>query len=116
MIKNNKILTSRKKNLFIILSLTSYLFASSSDNSNNKAREIIDSVCYACHGENMQQSCYGVTKIPNTLSSKNIYKTLIAYKQHNKNEYSMGRVMSQQVEKLSIEELKALSEYIPTLR
>jgi len=98
-----------KKILLTLCLLISSLFAFN-------AKSIVDSVCYACHGSQMEQSCYGVSKVPNVLSSSDILKALKGYKSGEKSDYGMGAVMNSQVGSLSHEELKALAEYIPTLR
>jgi len=82
----------------------------------SEEKEIIASSCYACHGDNMGKSCYGVSKIPNVLNQDTILKTLKAYKKGTLNTYGMGEVMKSQLMSLSDNELKSLSAYIPTLR
>ena len=43
----------------------------------NGAKSIISSSCYTCHGNNMERSAYGVSKIPNTLNQSMILKKWI---------------------------------------
>jgi len=82
----------------------------------NEAKDIIASSCYACHGDNMEKSCYGVSKIPNILNQDTIIKTLRAYRKGTLNTYGMGEVMKSQLMSFNDEQLKSLSVYIPTLR
>jgi len=98
-----------KKVILTLCLLLSYVFA-------GNAKDIIASSCYACHGDNMDKSCYGVSKIPNKLNQDTIFKTLRAYKLGTKNIYGMGEVMKSQLKSLSDDDLKKLSVYIPTLR
>lgn len=98
-----------KKLILTLCFLVSSIFAS-------QPKSIIDSVCYACHGEKMELKCYGVTKIVNTLSSKNIKSSLMQYKNGSKDKYGMGAVMQSQIGGLSDDEIDALSKYIPTLK
>ena len=97
-----------KRVVLTLCLLLSYIFASN-------AKDIIASSCYACHGYNMDKSCYGVSKIPNKLNQDIIIETLRAYKLGNKNIYGMGKVMESQLKSLSDDDLKRLSAYIPTL-
>ncbi len=98
-----------KRVIIIMLFLLSSIWA-------KEAKSIVDSVCYACHGDKMEQSCYGVSEIPNTLDKGYIREALMQYKNGSKSDYGMGNVMSEQLGGLSDEEIDALSEYIPTLR
>ena len=98
-----------KKVIVILCFLTSLVFA-------REAQSIVESVCYACHGEKMELSCYGVSQIPNTLNEVTILTALKAYKNGSKSDYGMGDVMQSQVGGLSHLDLEALAKYIPTLK
>ncbi len=98
-----------KKIIIILCFFISSIFAT-------QAKSIIDSVCYACHGEKMELSCYGVSQVPNTLNESYIKSALKEYKNGLKNDYGMGAVMQSQVGGLSDAEIDALAKYIPTLK
>ena len=98
-----------KKIVLGVLLLGTALFA-------REAREIVSSVCYDCHGSQMEQSCMGVSRIVNTLDTKSIHDALKGYKHDHRNSYGMGSTMQEKASDLSDDEIKALSEYIPTLR
>ncbi len=98
-----------KKTFLFLFLLISSLFA-------REAKEIINSSCHACHGSKMEKAGFGVSKIPNILSSNYILEALRDYKLGKKNDYKMGIVMTNQLKSLSDEELKALAKYIPTLK
>lgn len=109
MIKQNKIMSTGIKIIITMFLMISPLLA-------KDAKSIVESVCYACHGEKMELSCYGVTEITNTLSKETILEALREYKSGKRNKYGMGNVMKAQIHPLNDDELKALSKYIPTLK
>lgn len=86
-----------------------FIFASSAQN-------IVSRVCSECHGSNMNESCMGVSQIPNTLSQSYILTALKGYKSGRRSEYGMGSTMTEKVENLSDNELEELSKYISTLK
>ena len=98
-----------KKLILVLCFLSTLLFAS-------KPQSIISSVCYNCHGDKMQLSCFGVTKVVNTMEENSIKDALLAYKDGSRDSYGMGNMMQSQIGGLSIEEIKSLAKYIPTLK
>jgi len=98
-----------KKIILVMFILTTCIFA-------KQPLAIIQSVCFACHGDKMELSCYGVTQVVNTLNESDILKSLQAYKNGSKSSYGYGDVMQSQIGGLSNLEIKELSKYIPTLK
>lgn len=98
-----------KKIIIILFCSLSLLFA-------REAKTIISSVCYGCHGDKMELSCYGVSKIANTLSEEYIKSALLQYKSGSKSDYGLGDIMLSQIGGLSNKEIEALALYIPTLK
>lgn len=81
-----------------------------------EAGEIVATVCYECHGTKMNESCMGVSQAPNTLDAVTIREALTGYRSGERSTYGMGSTMQEKVSELSDGEIKALSEYIPTLQ
>ena len=98
-----------KKIIFTLCFFVSLLFAL-------EAKSIISSVCYGCHGDKMELSCYGVTQVVNKLESSYIQSSLLAYKNSRQNLYGFGDIMQSQIGGLSNKEIEKLSKYIPTLK
>lgn len=98
-----------KKVSIILFLLSTMLFA-------REANDIITSICSECHNPKMQESCLGVSLIVGTLDSQTIYKSLHGYKYDKRDSHGMGSTMQEKASELSDDEIKALSEYIPTLR
>ncbi|MDD5373873.1 MAG: hypothetical protein PHO62_10675 [Sulfurimonas sp.] len=82
----------------------------------SSAQDIVSKVCSECHGSKMNESCMGVSKLPNSLSQPEILTALKGYKNGKKSEYSMGSTMTEKVSNFSDSELEELSKYIPTLK
>ena len=97
------------KKLILIVAFSTFAFATS-------AQTVVSRVCSECHGSNMDESCMGVSQIPNTLSKSFILTALKGYKRGRRSEYGMGSTMTEKVENLSNSELEALSKYIVTLK
>lgn len=93
--------------LFLLLMLSS-LFS-------REPQEIIDTICSTCHGFNMEKPCFGVSEIPNQLSSSYIKEALMAYRAGKKNDYRMGSTMEVQTNTLTNDEIVALSIYVKAL-
>ncbi len=64
----------------------------------------------------MQESGLGASLIVGALDSQTIYKSLKGYKYDKRDSHGMGSTMQEKASELSDDEIKALSEYIPTLR
>ena len=71
--------------------------------------------CTACHGHNAEKHALGRSKIINTLSKEQIIIALHGYKDGSYGGPMKG-VMKGQVTKLNESQIKALAEYIPTLK
>lgn len=97
-----------KKLILLFLILYSSILA-------REPQEIIDTICSTCHGFNMEKSCFGVSEIPNTLSSSYILESLTAYRAGKKSDYRMGSTMTAETITLSDDEIKALSIYVKAL-
>ncbi|QKJ23508.1 c-type cytochrome [Poseidonibacter lekithochrous] len=97
-----------KKLILLFLILYSSILA-------REPQEIIDTICSTCHGFTMEKSCFGVSEIPNTLSSSYILESLTAYRAGKKSDYRMGSTMTAETSTLSDDEIKALSIYVKAL-
>lgn len=78
--------------------------------------DIIKTKCASCHGQKMEKQALGKSKIANTLDAATIEKDLKAYKAKTLNKTGLGATMWGQVANFTDEEIKALAEYIPTLK
>ncbi len=97
----------KKFGLFLLFCAT-FLFA-------KEPQDIVDTNCSTCHGTMMEKACFGVSKIPNTLSEQTILEALSEYKEGKRNTYSMGGAMTARTNMLSDEEIKALASYVHEL-
>lgn len=95
----------------VLISLLSfgYIYAQS-------AKTIVQNVCSNCHGIGVNESAFGVSKVPNTLPQEEILKKLRGYKSGTLSQYGMGNTMMEQLANFSDEELVELSKYVPTLK
>lgn len=71
--------------------------------------------CAACHGINAQNKALGKSEVINTWNSKKIKEALNGYKAGTFGGAMKG-IMKGQVSSLNEEQIKTLSEYIPTLK
>jgi len=78
--------------------------------------EVLFKKCAGCHGSNAEKKAMGKSAVINTFSSEKIADAIKGYKNGTLNNYGMGAVMKGQVSSLSDSDIKALSEYIPTLK
>ncbi|WP_104748546.1 c-type cytochrome [Helicobacter cetorum] len=77
------------------------------------AKEIAkDKGCTTYHGKKFEKPVGAKKLVVNTLSAKELETNLMNFKTGKKKD----AFMKMQVDKLSVEEIKALSEYIPTLK
>ncbi len=97
-----------KKFILFLMLLSTVLFA-------KEPKEIVDTNCSSCHGAMMEKACFGVSKIPNSLSAQTILEALTEYKNGTRNNYKMGGAMTARTNMLSDEEIKALSIYVHEL-
>lgn len=97
-----------KNMILFLLTISTFIFA-------REPQVIIDSICSTCHGLNMEKKCFGVSEIPNTLSTSYISEALTAYRAGGKSDYRMGDTMKEQTSTLTDDEIKALSIYIKAL-
>ncbi|MSN96471.1 c-type cytochrome [Campylobacter sp. FMV-PI01] len=72
--------------------------------------------CVACHGAKAEKVY--LNKIPalNTLEPDFMIESMKKYKSGEKNEFKMGAIMKGQMATLSEEDMKAVAEYIQTLK
>lgn len=97
------------KIVFISLLSFGYIFGAT-------AQTNVENICSNCHGFKLHESAFGVSKVPNTLSSQEILKKLRAYKSGALDQYNMGATMTEQLANLNDQDLINLSEYVPTLK
>ena len=71
--------------------------------------------CAGCHGVNAQKKALGKSKVINTFKSDMIVTALKGYKDGTYGG-SMKGIMKGQVNSLSDDQIKALANYIPTLK
>lgn len=72
--------------------------------------------CSACHGAKADKQYANKVPALASLSVEYKIKALEGYKDGSNNKYGMGSVMKSQVRNLSKEDMKAVSEYIQTLK
>lgn len=97
-----------KKFVIFLLVTFSTIFA-------REPQEIINDICSACHGLNMEKRGFGVSEPPNSLSSSYILDALTKYRSGIKSDYNMGETMKAQTSTLTNDEIKELSIYIKEL-
>jgi cytochrome c553 len=68
--------------------------------------------CAGCHGEKGELSALQQSALITGQESNLSIKELTAYKNGELNQYGMGNIMKLQLENISEEEIKELSEYI----
>lgn len=78
--------------------------------------EVLFKKCAGCHGSKAEKKAMGKSAVINAFSSEKIADAIKGYKNGTLNSYGMGAVMKGQVSLLSDADIKALSEYIPTLK
>jgi len=71
--------------------------------------------CAGCHGANFEKKALGKSKVVKDLTKADIEKALKGYKDGTYGG-AMKALMKGQVSSLSDADIKALSEYIPTLK
>ena len=76
-----------------------------------KAENFYKRTCATCHGKSAEKSAFGQSRIINTLNSKEIY-TALSDRKSGKIQGAGNMVKS----RLSEEEIKMLSEFVPTLK
>lgn len=72
--------------------------------------------CIACHGAKAEKKYLGKIPALNTLEVDKMVEDMMAYKAGTKNDFKMGAVMKGQMSSLSEEDIKAVAEYIQTLK
>ncbi|CZE47127.1 c-type cytochrome [Campylobacter geochelonis] len=72
--------------------------------------------CIACHGAKAEKVY--LNKIPalNTLEAATMVEDMKKYKAGERNEFKMGAIMKGQMATLSEDDMKAVAEYIQTLK
>lgn len=103
------------KKLYLLLGSLCFAFLAHAEEQTtadfSKAEKIYKRSCATCHGKNGEKSAMGESKIINQLTSKEISTTLFDHK--NGKIVGAGNPAKQ---RLTEEEIKALSEFIPTLK
>ncbi|AFI03811.1 c-type cytochrome [Helicobacter cetorum] len=96
------------KKIILILSIVTLTQALA-----QSAKDIIKTKgCISCHGKKFEKPVGARKLVVNTLSAKQIESDLMDFKTGKKK----SAFMQMQVNKLSIEDIKALAKYIPTLK
>lgn len=72
--------------------------------------------CIACHGQHAEKSYLNKVPVLTTLTVDERVEFMKAYKAGERNEYKMGAVMKASMAKLTEEDMKAVSEFIETLK
>jgi len=72
--------------------------------------------CAGCHGQNGEKPALGKSAIIKDLPAEEIEKDLKGYKAGTLDKHGMGAVMKGQVASLSDEDIKALAQYISSLK
>ena len=72
--------------------------------------------CAGCHGPEGEKAALGKSAVIKGLPAEKIEEDLKGYKAGTLNQHGMGALMKQQVASLSDEDIKALAEYISSLK
>lgn len=72
--------------------------------------------CATCHGAKAEKVYLNKVPALNTLTAETRLEAMKAYKAGTRNEFKMGAIMKIQVAKLSEEDMKAIEEYIESLK
>ncbi|RUM72349.1 MAG: cytochrome c [Sulfurovum sp.] len=72
--------------------------------------------CAGCHGQNGEKSALGKSAIIKGLDAATVEKDIQGYKAGTLNKHGMGALMKGQVASLSDEDIKALAQYISSLK
>lgn len=97
----------------LVVSMVAASFAASAFGADGAA---IYKKCVACHGANAEKVYMNKVAALNTISKDERLKAMQEYKAGTLNKYKMGAVMKGQMAKLSDEDIKALNDYIDTLK
>jgi cytochrome c len=96
------------KTLLAILGLTMMLSAAEASALYNK--------CASCHGQKGEKKALGKSEIITGWKSDKTLDALKGYKEGKRNTKGMGALMKGQVATLSDADMKALADYIATLK
>ena len=102
------------KRIYTTLLSLSLLTASQlvlADVNMEQAENFYKRTCSTCHGKSAEKSAFGQSRIINTLNSEEIY-TALSDRKSGKIQGAGNMVKS----RLSEEEIKMLSEFVPTLK
>ena len=72
--------------------------------------------CAACHGAQGEKKALGKSEVIDTWTAAQIEEALNGYKAGTRNIHGMGALMKGQVASYSEADIKAVSEYITTLK
>jgi cytochrome c553 len=72
--------------------------------------------CAGCHGQNGEKAALGKSAVIKGTDAAAIEKDLKGYKAGTLNKHGMGALMKGQVASLSDEDIKAIAEYISSLK
>ena len=72
--------------------------------------------CAGCHGQNGEKAALGKSAIIKGLDAATVEKDIQGYKAGTLNKHGMGALMKGQVASLSDEDIKALAQYISSLK
>jgi cytochrome c553 len=79
-------------------------------------KKVYNAKCSFCHGQNGELAGNGMTKAPNSMSEEELVDSLIGYSRDDDFGGSMRMIMSQYVDTLSKDEMKAVAKYIKSLK
>lgn len=96
------------KTLLALLGLTMMLSAANGSALYNK--------CAACHGKSGEKSALGKSEVIAGWKSDKTLEALKGYKEGTRNTKGMGALMKGQMAPLCDADMKALSDYIATLK
>lgn len=99
----------KKTLVFVAFSILS-ISLNASDGANIYKR------CVGCHGANADQKYHPRASALINVTKEKRLKALESYKDGSGNRYGMGAVMKAQVKNLSLEDIKAVNEYIESLK
>ena len=72
--------------------------------------------CAGCHGQNGEKAALGKSAVIAGMDAAKVEELLKGYKAGTLNQYGMGALMKGQVASMSDEDIKAVSEYIASLK
>lgn len=84
--------------------------------ANVEAGKTLYTKCASCHGNDGKMKALGVSAVIAGQSAEEIAAKLAEYKAGTRNTAGMGNIMKPQVMTLSEEDMKAVAEYIATLK